>query len=199
MWPSTLRISIWHHSSHVLIIHFNVLFNHPDIPGTLVGSDTFGGRAMGRKLETSLRHFHFSSHLPFSDWPNKIRNRDLKQITGCRIFSWHYVVTSVDSYYSHTSYTKLLQETGLVPLNIRRKYFGLYKINLQWSHAAVFLWTSTSTLVRDINPYATRNIKKFRIPFANKCYVTRTFFRSVPMEYSRRFSTWVLNLSSDDS
>ena len=79
--------------------------------------------------------------------------------------------------YRHTSHERLLLETGIEPLNIRRKYFSL-------CHLYRIINGLTPTYLADILPpyvgdsfrYPLRNAHNFLIPKTRKNYVRLSFF-----------------------
>ncbi len=80
--------------------------------------------------------------------------------------------------YRHISHSKLLQETGIEPLSIRRKYFGLchlYKIINALTPSYMYLRDLLPPFVGERVGYSLRNFGCFLIPHTTKSYVLNSF------------------------
>ncbi len=88
--------------------------------------------------------------------------------------------------YRHTSHSKLLQETGIEPLSIRRKYYGL-------CHLYKIINGLTPSYLRDLLPpfvgervgYSLRNSDCSLIPHTTKSYVLNSFSWNTPVHWNK--------------
>ena len=157
--------------------HIDKTITKASIPLNLL-KRIYTGPYFNKKVKLSVYKTYIR---PILEYGNPIFNSNLTKGQSERLenIQRQALLSSVNAY-RHTSHEKLLKESGIEPLAVRRRYFGLsqlYKI----VNALVpkYLNDLLPPSRGQINQYQLRRGEQFIPSRSNKIYVRNPFFNSV--------------------
>ena len=136
-------------------------------------------KRMSNKIDRKTKLFIYKCYIrPKLEYCTSVYSGNLSkdQIDSLENIQRQALLCAVQGY-RHTSHEKLLQESGIEPLSVRRRYFGLchlYKIIHQLTPN--YLTCILPPYVRDTTPYPLRNACDFIIPRTTQNYIKLSFF-----------------------